>query len=150
MKRSLLVSIPPVHFFVALAMEAVAWWLVPQAQLLYLPVTLFGLVLVVLGWLLIMASFFQLRGHSTTVTYSTSISLVEKGVYGVSRNPMYVGAAILLFGTAWLFGNVVSFLGPVFFFLVIHFMFIPFEEAKAEREFGEQYRVYKQKVRRWL
>lgn len=63
---------------------------------------------------------------------------------------MYLGMMIILFGT-WIFLGSLSplFVIPVFF-LFIQEIFIKYEEPFLENIFGDQYREYKSKVRRWL
>jgi len=58
-------------------------------------------------------------------------------------------AAILL-GVAVLLGTLVTFAFPVLFVMLIGFLIIPGEERNLEKIFGEQYREYKKRVRRWI
>ncbi len=76
--------------------------------------------------------------------------LVIRGPYRFSRNPMYLGMVISLIGIAIMFGTLPLFVAALAHFLVMHFVFIPFEEAKMLRQFGESYESYKHRVRRWL
>lgn len=76
--------------------------------------------------------------------------IISTGVYRVTRNPMYVGMALLqvAFGiglaTAWILVLVPPVLALVYVTAVRH------EEAYLERKFGESYLAYKTSVRRWL
>jgi protein-S-isoprenylcysteine O-methyltransferase Ste14 len=63
---------------------------------------------------------------------------------------MYVGFVAFLIGCSILSGNILSSCCPVFFFCVLQWMFIPYEEEKMENTFGIAYLEYKRKVRRWL
>jgi protein-S-isoprenylcysteine O-methyltransferase Ste14 len=63
---------------------------------------------------------------------------------------MYVGFVIFVTGLSVLSGNILALLWPVFFFIVLDRMFIPYEEEKMENTFGPEYLEYKRKVRRWL
>ncbi len=76
--------------------------------------------------------------------------LVTDGVYKFSRNSMYLGMVITLLGIALYLGTLLMFLAAVAHFLVLNFVFIPFEERKLERIFGEKYLEYKRSVRRWV
>jgi protein-S-isoprenylcysteine O-methyltransferase Ste14 len=76
-------------------------------------------------------------------------AMVTEGPYRVTRNPMYLGFALMLLGTAFLVGTLPMFLAPLTFFLIINSAFIPYEEAKMERLFGQKYLDYKKRVRRW-
>ncbi|QIQ86174.1 isoprenylcysteine carboxylmethyltransferase family protein [Erythrobacter sp.] len=76
--------------------------------------------------------------------------LVTGGLYRVSRNPMYVGMALLLgavaaWGFAWGHLAVIA----LFIWWMTRFHIIP-EERALEARFGEEYRDYKANVRRWV
>ncbi|MDT7950980.1 MAG: isoprenylcysteine carboxylmethyltransferase family protein [Acetobacteraceae bacterium] len=77
-------------------------------------------------------------------------SLVTTGIYGLTRNPMYVALALLLCGWAAWIARPLPLLGPVVFFLFItRFQIIPEERALAAK-FGAAYADYCRNVRRWL
>jgi len=80
----------------------------------------------------------------------TNAALVAYGPYAFTRNPMYVGMVTITLGVALLVGAPLLFAAPVLLFLLDNFVIIPFEEAKMERQFGDAYRAYKGKVRRWI
>ena len=79
-----------------------------------------------------------------------STAVVTTGPYRFSRNPMYVGITLLYVGVAIWVNTVwpLPFL-PVIL-IVMHYGVIVREEAYLERTFGEEYRQYRQRVRRWL
>jgi protein-S-isoprenylcysteine O-methyltransferase Ste14 len=58
-------------------------------------------------------------------------------------------AAILL-GTAVVMGTVVPFVFTGLFILIMDLLFTPDEEERLETIFGEEYRDYKKRVRRWI
>ena len=82
-------------------------------------------------------------------TFKQPNHLVDDGLFRYSRNPIYLGFTLSLFGLALLTANLAAF-DVVFFFLVVHFWYIPFEERIMEKEFGSDYINYKKQVRRWL
>lgn len=84
------------------------------------------------------------------VAIDQASKLVTTGIYGLSRNPMYVSLATLLVAWAIGLGGAWLWLGPVFLVLWIDpFQIRPEERAMAAR-FGEDYLQYKSRVRRWL
>jgi protein-S-isoprenylcysteine O-methyltransferase Ste14 len=76
--------------------------------------------------------------------------IVSTGIYGRTRNPMYLGLTVLLTGWAvWLWSPWGA-LGPVLFFLYMtRFQIMP-EERALTAKFGQEYLTYRQQVRRWL
>src|SRR5262245_28340596 len=77
-------------------------------------------------------------------------TLVTTGVYRVTRNPMYVGLLLILLALAFLLRSPWSFLGPVSFFAWINYLQIIPEERILATLFGEEYKNYQSRVRRWL
>ena len=76
--------------------------------------------------------------------------LVMHGPFRYTRNPMYLGLVLMAFGFAFYFGTMPFYAVPVLLFLLCNFSFIPFEEAKMQRQFGDQYTDYLRRVRRWM
>ncbi|MFP3977207.1 MULTISPECIES: methyltransferase family protein [Marinobacter] len=76
--------------------------------------------------------------------------LVASGVFKVTRNPMYVGMVLVLFGWAIFLSSPWALLGPIAFTLYItRFQIIP-EERALDAIFGSEYTSYKARVRRWI
>ena len=107
--------------------------------------------------LLIIALFFLIRSlrqfllsKNTLVTIMPANSLQTNGIYNITRNPMYMGLAIVYLGISCLIGNwwnIILF--PLLLLLIQEYM-IKREEKYLERRFGQAYLAYKSKVRRWL
>ena len=76
--------------------------------------------------------------------------LHQNGLYGFSRNPMYLGIVVGLLGIALLSGLLVNLTFPLIYFLIMDRLFIVREEVNLEREFGKQFLNYKRKTRRWI
>jgi protein-S-isoprenylcysteine O-methyltransferase Ste14 len=80
----------------------------------------------------------------------THSTLVASGPFRFSRNPMYLGALGVGVGAALLAGTWPMWLVPAVLFMLQNFAIIPFEERSMERTFGDAYRDYRSRVRRWL
>ena len=82
--------------------------------------------------------------------WKSTPEIISAGVYRFTRNPMYVGMALLqaAIGIAWGNGWILLLLPPVL--AVIQASAIRHEEAYLEGKFGETYLRYKRSVRRWL
>jgi protein-S-isoprenylcysteine O-methyltransferase Ste14 len=75
--------------------------------------------------------------------------LVTSGLYRYTRNPMYLGLGLMLFGWALYLGALSPFLLLPAFIWVITQMQILSEEAILQAKFGQVYKDYQQHVPRW-
>jgi protein-S-isoprenylcysteine O-methyltransferase Ste14 len=100
-----------------------------------------------------LAGVLAFRRANTTVNptkpEATSI-IIASGVYGVSRNPMYVGLLFVLTGWAFFLSHALNFLFlPAFVAYMNRFQIAP-EERALSALFGREYAIYMRSVRRWL
>jgi protein-S-isoprenylcysteine O-methyltransferase Ste14 len=93
---------------------------------------------------------FSRRGAEVMPSSDTHPTLVESGPFRFTRNPMYLGMVIIGIGAALVCGTWLMWLVPVVVFALDQFLIIPYEERSVERTFGEAYREYQARVRRWL
>ena len=77
-------------------------------------------------------------------------TLVTTGAHSISRNPMYVGLAVLLTAHAIWRGSWVALAPVAGFVLYIDRLQIPTEEAALAQGFGAEYDAYRAAVPRWL
>jgi protein-S-isoprenylcysteine O-methyltransferase Ste14 len=103
-----------------------------------------GLGLMFWAWL----NFLQKK--TTPIPTSEPSALVTDGPYRFTRNPMYLGFLPILASVAFFTGSAIYLLSPLMTFYVVDRLFIPYEEAKLERLFGEDYAQLKSRVKRWL
>jgi protein-S-isoprenylcysteine O-methyltransferase Ste14 len=112
-----------------------------------------GGFLMIAGLALNIAGVMAVRRAKTTfnpLRPETTTALVSTGLFGVSRNPMYLGMLIVLLGWAVYLSSPVALIGPVVFVLYItRFQIVP-EERALSSLFGASFVEYKAKVRRWV
>jgi protein-S-isoprenylcysteine O-methyltransferase Ste14 len=110
-----------------------------------------GAVLALAGIGMIACGNYALRINGTNVQTSLPTRvLVEKGIYGWTRNPLYVGGCLVMFAVAFLFTlDWLPLIFPVSL-LVLHFGIIKREERYLERKFGAEYLRYAARVPRYL
>jgi protein-S-isoprenylcysteine O-methyltransferase Ste14 len=115
------------------------------------PLTLIGLVPLVVGIILNLTADREFKRAGTTVKpLERSTTLVERFPFSFTRNPMYLGMTLLLLGVALLLGTL-SPLAPVALFAgLMDRVFIGPEEESLARSFGEEWETYRAKVRRWI
>lgn len=113
--------------------------------------SLIGVALVGAGVSGIAAAMRQFRAAGTNIeTDRPSETIVASGLYARSRNPIYLAMAMVLIGlglavdSLWEIAMVVPLLG------VLRWGVIAREERYLARKFGEPYRAYTARVRRWL
>ena len=110
-----------------------------------------GGVLVGGGLLLIALAAFEFRRHRTTIIpHEVPSRLVQTGIFSRSRNPVYLGDALILTGLILRWDAVLSLpLVPVFVW-VIEKRFIEPEEDRMRRTFRMDFARYCEKTRRWI
>ena len=127
-------------------------WLVP---LPFLPANVpagsvgamvFVLALALFAWAIVTIS----RAGSNVPTNRPTTTIVESGPYRFTRNPIYMGMFLGLIGLAIAFDTLWLFMTLVLFALVIRYGVVAREEAYLERRFGDVYRDYCSRVRRWV
>lgn len=92
----------------------------------------------------------MLRGHGTLNTAGPSQALVTSGPYRFSRNPLYLGLVLIYAGLACVFAVVWALVLLVPLVIYTRLGVIAPEERYLERTFGDVYRAYTARVRRWL
>lgn len=107
------------------------------------------LILAALGYLLSASGRFRKAGTDVK-PWKTTSAIVAEGVYAFTRNPMYLGMALLFAGLGLLFSSLGVFLLLPVVIIIIQTQVIAREERYLEAKFGDEYRNYKARVRRWL
>lgn len=95
-------------------------------------------------------AFLRRRTTISPLRPDRSAALVTEGLYAMTRNPMYLGMAMLLTGWALWLGHPLALFGPAVFVLVLTELQIKPEERALEEIFGEEFRAYRDRVPRWL
>ena len=143
---------PPLGWGFAVIAGLALHWLVPLA---FLPVDLpagwlgaivFVVALAMVAWAIVTIT----RAGSNVPTNRPTTTIVESGPYRFTRNPIYLGMFLGLIGLAIAFDNLWLLIMLVPFAFVIRYGVVAREEAYLERKFGDVYRGYRSRVRRWL
>lgn len=95
-------------------------------------------------------SFFRNKTTITPLKPEKASALVTEGLYRISRNPMYLGMAMILTALSVWFGQPLGIIGVVLFVVLINELQIKPEEAALSALFGEEYDAYRARVRRWI
>ena len=78
-----------------------------------------------------------------------SKKIIAEGPYSMCRNPLYIGSFLLAIGAGLCFENLLMLILVPAIIIPVHVITARMEEAHLESKFGEQYRMYKQKVPRF-
>lgn len=110
---------------------------------------LLALVFLLAGNLLLLPAYFTMSIFTRVGLPTSEHVLQTSGVYRISRNPMYTSFLFFFPACFLLIPSLVLALLMAFILIAHHFI-IRNEEAYLESAFGEQYRVYKSGVARYL
>ncbi len=143
--------VPPVYMLIALLAMVGLHYAIPLAQLVAPPVSYLGLAPLFVG-ITIAATAARMfdRAGTPIRPFERSTKLVTSGLYRYTRNPMYVGLTLILIGVWFLLGTASALLPIAIFIWIIQEGFIRGEERFLDEIFGEEYRGYKTRVRRWI
>lgn len=121
----------------ALPPLTVPWWI--------------GALVALAGFALVAASAaaFRRRGEDPRPWTATG-EVIATGLYARSRNPMYLGMAITGLGLAVALHSMTAAVFTLVAMAVVGSAVIGREEAYLEAKFGDAYRAYTARVRRWL
>ena len=146
--------VPPL--LVVLTTALLMWlsrWLVPAFTVRIpagFPLAAASAVLAAIVITVALTSFRRARTTVNPLEPGQASTLVATGVYRYSRNPMYLGFALLLGAWAILLSNLVALLLVPLFVLYMNRFQIALEEEALEARFGPAYSAYRREVRRWL
>lgn len=116
----------------------------PSARAIGLAIGVGGVLLA--GW-----AVWTLRRAGTTIKpHAAAETLVTSGPFGRFRNPIYIADVMIMLGAAELTKNIWFVVGAALFAILVTFLAILPEERHLEARFGDAYRDYKSRSRRWL
>jgi protein-S-isoprenylcysteine O-methyltransferase Ste14 len=147
------VSFPPPLIFVGtlllgLALDRLMPW---SLEFTWIGRYVGGGLLIAAGLLIGLSAMGLFRKVGTDVKpWKTTSTIVADGVYRFTRNPMYLGMAMLYSGFAFALSSLGAFFILPILILIIRTQVIAREERYLESKFGDEYRTYKARVRRWI
>ncbi len=135
----------------------IPWWILGQQwrEQFSLPFQFYqyaGILFFSLGLTILLSCIirFALAGRGTLSPIDPTKKLVTSGLYRYTRNPMYLGVLMILAGEALFFKSYHLGIYLLIMMLIFNFFILVFEEPRLRRDFGDEYRSYCSKVRRWL
>lgn len=145
---------PPPLIFIGILLLALAFdWLVsgPGFGLPYMGRMVAGGVLCLGGLALILAAGKRFSDAGTNIqTRKPSTALVTTGIYRYSRNPIYLGMTLIYVGLSLFADSILALAWLPLALIIMYNGVIRREERYLEAKFGEAYRAYRGRVRRWI
>ncbi len=143
--------LPPTLLLICLLVTIALRLVYPGFVFFSWPAATAGGLILVAGLVITTGGSQQFRQARTPVSpLETPEVLVTEGFYRYTRNPMYLGFALVLAGVWLMVGAVTSIAGPLIFISFADQLYIPEEEKTLVRLFGQAYRDYEARVRRWI
>ena len=138
---------PPPLIFVAVFF---AGWLVrawlPRYQNMFVAIG----IMVPAAVILFSGFWTMFRARTPVDPYATPTALVTTGPFRFSRNPLYLALHLVYIGVCFWTASMTSLILLPLANAILLFGVIRREERFLEAKFGDEYRVYRAKVRRWL
>lgn len=91
-----------------------------------------------------------MRSRTTVMPHKGVSSLVVSGPYRWFRNPIYLGDVMIMLGLAEMTKNLWFVVVAAIFAPLVTLLQILPEERHLEAKFGDAYRAYKERTRRWI
>jgi protein-S-isoprenylcysteine O-methyltransferase Ste14 len=144
-------SVPPVHLALALVLIVASRIVLPVWGVGQPVFLVAGVVLLLAGAALGIGARLAFRACNTTPDPAkTPSALVCSGVFRITRNPMYLGMALIAVAAALLLGQPLGLVFAAGLVWIWDRSFIVAEERVLEDVFGGEYTQYKSSVRRWI
>jgi len=142
---------PPVFYLAALLVAYGLSWVYPLPIFQSMIPRLSGLVLTIAGLSVIAHGRRLMKAHGTNIrpTRPTMV-IIESGLYRYSRNPLYLSLTLAYCGLTLLINTWWGFVFLPAVLLSMHFLVVLREERYLENKFGDVYRAYRARVRRYL
>ena len=143
---------PPIVFVVAIGFAFLLGWVWPRGVWLDAPLRyVVGAASVLGAGALLRGAIGQFRRmEQDPKPWRPTPAITSDGPYRFTRNPMYLGFVAFTVGLGFLVDNGWLPILAVFAAAGVQRTAIVHEEAYLERKFGEEYRAYKRRVRRWI
>jgi protein-S-isoprenylcysteine O-methyltransferase Ste14 len=144
-------ALPPTYLLVAIILQLLLHFVVPVVKFIPSPWNLLGILPLAAGMVMNLVADGVFKKVETTVKpFQESSRLVTDGIYAYTRNPMYVGYVLMLAGLAILVRSLTPWLVIPVFAVLMDRVFIVAEERMLAEKFGDPWKTYSKRVRRWV
>ena len=142
---------PPTLFWILIAAIVAADRFFPLIEFAETRLPWGGAVIAIAGVGVSVAAKRHFQRIGTNVyTFEEPGELVTTGLFGISRNPMYLGLVVAAFGAALISATLAALVLSTAFTLIVRYWYVAYEESAMLRRFGEPYQAYCRRVGRWI
>lgn len=151
-KKGPSVKIPPPLIYVALmVLGYFVNTLIPISYSFLATLKYFGIAVAFWGIIIpIYVSHLFKKAETAIEPWKPTTNIITDGIFGISRNPIYLGFNFVPIGLGIFFNNVWILWSFIPSAIILQLLVIKKEETYLEEKFGDEYRAYKNKVRRWI
>ena len=143
--------LPPTYLLIAIVLMLALHFLLPVHKIVPIPWNILGIVPLACGIALnLVADRAFHRAQTTVKPFEESAALITTSAFRITRNPMYLGYVLILVGVALIVGSLTPYAVIPVFAILMDRVFIRVEEQMMEKQFGQAWLEYAQKVRRWV
>lgn len=144
---------PPLYFLLTFGVSlTIHYWVYPLPLAITSNLrTGLGILIGLLGVGIIVPTVAQFRRTGNDPDpHTATASIMTSWTFSFSRNPLYLGVALIQTGTGVGLGSVWVLASVLVALVLVNYLAIRPEEAYLERKFGDEYLQYKGSVRRWI
>jgi len=145
---------PPLYYLIGLLIGFLIHWrlpvylVVPQHRRI---VDALGILMMLLAMMLFAWAIINLRRVGTSPNpHLPTKALTTQGPYQFTRNPIYIAFALVCAGLSLLLNMLWLLLSVPVVLVIVDRVVIRKEERYLEAKFGDEYRQYQNRVRRWI
>jgi protein-S-isoprenylcysteine O-methyltransferase Ste14 len=130
----------------------IPWWILTRFDRSATPTAWEAIAVIAAGTALYVwcVWLFAVVGRGTPGPWDAPRRFVAGGPYRWVRNPIYIGALLVVLGEAWLFLSPPLLVYAGIMAVMFHIFVVSYEERTLRRRFGETYLHYLQTVHRWI
>jgi protein-S-isoprenylcysteine O-methyltransferase Ste14 len=143
--------LPPTYLLIAIMLVLAFHFVLPVFKFVPVPWNILGVVPLACGVAFNLVADGAFHQAQTTVKpFEESAALITTGAFRISRNPMYLGYVLILIGVALIVRSLTPYVVILLFAILMDRVFIRVEEQMLEKQFGQAWLEYAQRVRRWI
>lgn len=145
------IMFPPLLYLLALTAGLLVSRFFPNPFLSVTAALPAGIALVLVGVAVVWSAAVSMNRHKTAIhPAGVTTTIVSEGIYGRTRNPMYISFTLIYSGILLMFNAWFGFVLLIPLLVLVEKGIIEREEHYLTRKFGNEYLTYKKQVRRWF